>query len=392
MFVPALAGLGAPFWAPEARGAWLGLSLASARGTSYSRSCGASPRRCAVWQRRSPATPVWRRRACGSTAGSRARRADAGAGGPAAGAGRVLPVARRDGPRRGGARHGWGPARRAAPSRPSAAGRRRPCTSRAWGAGGPRAPERWRAARAVAVAQLDGVSAERGAGAPRRRDRRAPAWWEARSPASCRSSTLRLRAAGGRQRRRSRHQQGEHGAAAHGLRRQAGNARGAPRAPRSRAAERLRPARRDPARAGGRAAGGVERGGARALPGDRRAGPRQRLRRDRRDPAPRSCTAASRARPGARAALGGARRGHRVRLHHPAGVRHRGGARGLRAATATAAWTPSERPRGGLRAGHLRRTVAAGPLPGQRRRPVQRRARPHARPRRLHRHAAARAS
>ncbi len=31
VFVPALAGLGAPFWAPEARGAWLGLSLASTR-------------------------------------------------------------------------------------------------------------------------------------------------------------------------------------------------------------------------------------------------------------------------------------------------------------------------------------------------------------------------
>jgi glycerol kinase len=31
VFVPALAGLGAPFWAPEARGAWLGLSLATHR-------------------------------------------------------------------------------------------------------------------------------------------------------------------------------------------------------------------------------------------------------------------------------------------------------------------------------------------------------------------------
>jgi glycerol kinase len=31
LFVPALAGLGAPFWAPEARGAWLGLSLATSR-------------------------------------------------------------------------------------------------------------------------------------------------------------------------------------------------------------------------------------------------------------------------------------------------------------------------------------------------------------------------
>lgn len=30
-FIPSLAGLGAPFWAPEARGAWVGLSLASAR-------------------------------------------------------------------------------------------------------------------------------------------------------------------------------------------------------------------------------------------------------------------------------------------------------------------------------------------------------------------------
>ena len=31
IFVPSLAGLGAPFWAPEARGGWLGLSLASRR-------------------------------------------------------------------------------------------------------------------------------------------------------------------------------------------------------------------------------------------------------------------------------------------------------------------------------------------------------------------------
>lgn len=30
-FIPALAGLGAPFWAPEARGAWVGLSLATSR-------------------------------------------------------------------------------------------------------------------------------------------------------------------------------------------------------------------------------------------------------------------------------------------------------------------------------------------------------------------------
>lgn len=32
LFVPALAGLGAPLWEPRARGAWLGLSLASGRG------------------------------------------------------------------------------------------------------------------------------------------------------------------------------------------------------------------------------------------------------------------------------------------------------------------------------------------------------------------------
>ncbi len=31
VFVPSLAGLGAPFWAPEARGGWVGLSLASRR-------------------------------------------------------------------------------------------------------------------------------------------------------------------------------------------------------------------------------------------------------------------------------------------------------------------------------------------------------------------------
>jgi glycerol kinase len=31
VFVPALAGLGAPYWAPQARGAWLGLSLACGR-------------------------------------------------------------------------------------------------------------------------------------------------------------------------------------------------------------------------------------------------------------------------------------------------------------------------------------------------------------------------
>jgi glycerol kinase len=31
VFVPSLAGLGAPFWAPEARGGWVGLSLATRR-------------------------------------------------------------------------------------------------------------------------------------------------------------------------------------------------------------------------------------------------------------------------------------------------------------------------------------------------------------------------
>jgi glycerol kinase len=31
VFVPSLAGLGAPFWAPDARGGWLGLSLATRR-------------------------------------------------------------------------------------------------------------------------------------------------------------------------------------------------------------------------------------------------------------------------------------------------------------------------------------------------------------------------
>src|SRR6266536_5747959 len=31
LFVPSLAGLGAPFWAPDARGGWLGLSLATSR-------------------------------------------------------------------------------------------------------------------------------------------------------------------------------------------------------------------------------------------------------------------------------------------------------------------------------------------------------------------------
>ena len=30
LFVASLAGLGAPFWAPEARGGWVGLSLATA--------------------------------------------------------------------------------------------------------------------------------------------------------------------------------------------------------------------------------------------------------------------------------------------------------------------------------------------------------------------------
>jgi glycerol kinase len=31
LFVPSLAGLGAPFWSPQARGGWLGLSLATRR-------------------------------------------------------------------------------------------------------------------------------------------------------------------------------------------------------------------------------------------------------------------------------------------------------------------------------------------------------------------------
>ncbi len=104
IFVPALAGLAAPFWDPEARGAWVGLSLATAGATSCVRSSRASRRRSPGSPRPSRPTSAARSSACASTAGSRARGAHASAGRSPADARRALSVAACDGARRRGAR------------------------------------------------------------------------------------------------------------------------------------------------------------------------------------------------------------------------------------------------------------------------------------------------
>ena len=163
------------------------------------------------------------RRGTASTAGRRRadplHAADAGSGGPAAGARRVLPIPGRHRPRRGRAgavgrrRRGH----RRAGRRKLVAGRRvraadagpRRHTS-VCSAGGPR-PTRWHSWEA---------EDEPPANAPvRRRDRRRRRRWKRDRPRA-----LALRAAAGaargRQRRRRRHQQGQHGPAAHRLRRQ----------------------------------------------------------------------------------------------------------------------------------------------------------------------------
>ena len=169
------------------------------------------------------------------------------------------------------------------PRRPSGAGHRRPCTSRAWGrrtpmsasSAGGRRRSRWRSSMA-----------EQTSGAPRRHHDVVIVGAGVVGSAiarELRSSTCAWRCWRPARRRR-RHQQGEHGSAAHGLRLQAGNARGGPGAPRSRAAERIRPRRRNPARARRRAARGVERAGQAASPPSS-ARTRQRLRGDRRGPA-----------------------------------------------------------------------------------------------------------
>ena len=71
VFVPSLAGLGAPFWAPEARGGWVGLSLATRarRPRPRGRRTG-SPRRSRRSAARSATTSAARSSACASTAGS----------------------------------------------------------------------------------------------------------------------------------------------------------------------------------------------------------------------------------------------------------------------------------------------------------------------------------
>ena len=131
-----------------------------------------------------------------------------------------------------------------------------------------------------------------------------------------------------------RHEQGEHRAAAHRLRRQARHARVAPGRARLRAAVRVRAERRHPGRADRRAAGRLGR--ARSAASSPGIVERSRANGYARDPRARratSSTAASRASAsGARRRARGARREPDLPVHHAARVRDRGGAGGLRAA------------------------------------------------------------
>jgi glycerol kinase len=72
-FVPGLAGLGAPFWRPNARGAFVGLSLGSGRAHLVRAVCEASRPRSRGWRGPRATTSASRWSGCGSTAGSPAR-------------------------------------------------------------------------------------------------------------------------------------------------------------------------------------------------------------------------------------------------------------------------------------------------------------------------------
>ena len=142
LFVPSLAGLGAPFWAPEALGAWLGLSLATRREHLV--------RRAGLGHRRpggGPGPGDGRRPRAAARAAAGGRRADA-LGGPDAGAGRPPPGSgrastRRRTPPRWARAHlpGSGVAQPPRPTRPSAPGPRAPCSSR--GSARPRPRSAW---------------------------------------------------------------------------------------------------------------------------------------------------------------------------------------------------------------------------------------------------------
>ena len=200
-------------------------------------------------------------------------------------------------------------------------------------AGGPRAAASAGARRRT---RWRSWMAEQASGAPPPHDvvdRGRAAWWEARSRASSRAFELRVRTAGGRRRRRRRDQQGQHGAAAHGLRRQPGTLE----------ARLVRRGHELLSAYAPRAGIPLERVGALLVAWSERE---QRAASRRSCSAP-AATATTRSRELGREELyrrvpqlgagraggaGGARRGHRVHLHHPAGVRDRGDAGGLRAA------------------------------------------------------------
>ena len=207
------------------------------------------------------AAPLARLRVDGGL--TRSRVAHAGAGRPAAGAGRGLPVARTR-PRSASPRsRASAPARRATP------------------ADGASAP--WRAGRASYEPRIGADEAEERLARWRRGGRRGALDATARPDASMSADApfdvavigagvvgaaiarelaryrAARRAARGGGRRRHGHQQGEHRDPAHRLRRQAGHARGAPGAPRLRAARRATARGRHPDRAHRRAAGRLGR-------------------------------------------------------------------------------------------------------------------------------------
>ena len=111
-FVPALAGLAAPYWKPQAKAAFTGMSLATERGAPRARRASKeSPPRSRCWRRppgatsASPLDPAARRRRAHPQ-----RDVAADASRSAASPGRGVPVAARDRARRRRVRRIWAPA------------------------------------------------------------------------------------------------------------------------------------------------------------------------------------------------------------------------------------------------------------------------------------------
>ena len=153
-FVPALAGLAAPYWKPQAKAAFTGLSLSTERGHLVRAAIDGIAAQVALLAQaagRDLGSPLTRLRVDGGLTRSRTAAADAGR--PAAGAGRGVPVAARHGARRRRVRRSGRQPCITGPARRRQRGTQMPSSSRR--SAPTRPPSAWPTWQRVAVATMD---------------------------------------------------------------------------------------------------------------------------------------------------------------------------------------------------------------------------------------------